>query len=40
MNNAIEIYLELDAIEKMSVSVPCLGLAGTLCCTQVFFSNI
>ena len=39
-NIAIEIYLELDAFENISVSVPCrLGLADTFCCFFYKFYN-
>ena len=41
MSSAIDINLELDALENMFVEVACrLGLAYTFCCWQVFFKMI
>ena len=38
MNCAIDINLELDALENMSVGLACqLGLADSFCCWQVCF---
>ena len=40
-NSAVDINLELDALEKMSVRVAFrLGLADTFCCWQVYFKVI